>query len=39
MIFDHIWSASSDVSSFVKKLNHYLMLLYREINYIFYIIP
>lgn len=34
MVFDYIWSASSDVSSFVNKLNQYLMLLYREINYI-----
>lgn len=34
MTFDRIWSSSSDVSSFVNKLNQYLMLLFREINYI-----
>lgn len=34
MTFGHIWSASSDVSCFVKKLKQYLMHLYWEINYI-----
>lgn len=33
--FDHIWSASSDDYSFVNKLNQFLMLLYRDIKYIF----
>jgi len=32
MILDHIWSASSDVTNFLNKLNQYVMPLYREIN-------